>query len=72
MTASVRYRASVVRNERLPLKARPRSAASLAAGVGIEAGRLLCRSERLRCVQQHVGGLDGKRGSGAETCFHEE
>ena len=42
MTASVWV--TVVRNKRLPLKARPRSAASLAGRGGLEAGRPVCQS----------------------------
>lgn len=69
MTASVRYSATVVRNERLPLKARPRSAASLVGGGGIEAGRRGCHSKRFCCVEQHVEGLVGKKEADLKRVF---
>lgn len=47
MTARVRYRVTVVRNKRLLVKARPRSAASLAGCGGMEAGCLVCHSQDL-------------------------
>ena len=49
MTTSVGYRFTVVGNGRLLLKARPRSAASLAGSTWMEAGRLFCHSEALLC-----------------------
>lgn len=72
MTASVRYSATVVRNERLLLKARPRSAVSLVGGGGIEAGRRGYQSKRFCCVEQHVEVPRQEEGSRLQTCFQDK
>lgn len=60
MTASVRYRETVVKNKRLLLKARPRSAASL-VGRGGRRRVVLPVSQMFWCVEQHVGRFGGAR-----------
>lgn len=70
MTASVRYKAAVVKDERLPLKARPRSAASLVAGGGEggEAVRPRLRNGSAACNNMW-GGRDGKREAELKRLF---